>query len=69
MDISATDCVATYYAIPESEVFNDSLKLSPTDLAAKFKVTTFKTTAGGNDLYMQVNGSYLKWNPSTQKFM
>ena len=66
-DVSATEFVATYYRVAEKEVAVD---YSASDkLDGLFKIATYKTVAGGHDLYeLQEDGKYLKWNPETKAF-
>jgi alkaline phosphatase D len=69
VDLSAAEIVATYHAIPEKEVATNHYADAPEQLDALFTKTTFKTVAGGRDLYMkQGDGTFLRWNPQTLKY-
>lgn len=66
-DVSEKEFVATYYRIAEKEVDTDYSQSDKLD--GLFKVSTYKTIAGGRDLYeLQEDGKYLKWNPETKAF-
>ncbi|MBK8258949.1 MAG: alkaline phosphatase D family protein [Polyangiaceae bacterium] len=69
VDVSAAEFVTTYIRIAEKEVGTDHYADADSDLDALFKVETFKTVAGANDLYQkQDDGKFLKWNTDTQMF-
>lgn len=61
VELDGAELIATFHAIAEPDVDVD-LTTDP-DLAAKFQTVRFRVEAGKKDLYKEIGGAWMRWDP------
>jgi alkaline phosphatase D len=67
-EVSAEEIVVTMHQIPAAEVMTNYTGRE-TELTDKIKQVRFKTVAGAHELYMEQDGAWKMWDPTTQAWV
>lgn len=68
VEANATEIIATYTQVPSNATLTDYTMLVM-DLELKVSSERFKSVAGSNDLYMEIDGNWKKWDAMTRSWV